>query len=185
MPSSTHRPSARPESAAPLRCLIRSRPVNGHRVRGGGGNVPLIEIEGDKFHVIGAKGRSLVMVVASNSATSAASAQTHLACACPASRHHLFEQSQFPVRGGGGGVEERRRKRRGETLSKQVTDSVLEADNLVLSPPEPAMLISAFIFNRQGPLGEGGINNSRAVRPGPDESIIHPGLRVCRHGDGR
>lgn len=99
--------------------------------------MPLIEIEGEKFQVMGAKGRSLVIVVASNSARSAASAQTHLACACPASRHHLFEQSQFPVRGGGGGgVEKRRRKRRGETLSKQVTDSVLEADNLILSPPD-------------------------------------------------
>lgn len=33
-------------------------------------------------------------------------AQTHLACSRPASRQHLFKQSQFPVRGGGDEEEE-------------------------------------------------------------------------------
>lgn len=50
----------------------------------------------------------------------------------------------------GGGDEEDKRKEE-ETLSKQVPDSDSETDNLILSPPEPDMLIHAFNFNRQEP----------------------------------
>lgn len=36
-------------------------------------------------------------------------------------------------------------------MSKQVPDSDLQTDNLILSPPEPDMLISVFNSNRQKP----------------------------------